>query len=78
LATAHAASYACMSRRPQVVLGTVCLATVATIAFVHFDQKWGQERMHAGVLRDIEREKDKKAAARVAARGGASSNGQKP
>jgi PET assembly of cytochrome c oxidase, mitochondrial len=48
------------SRRAGMVLAGITATTIGVIVFVHFDQKWDKQRMYAGVLRDIEREKAKK------------------
>ncbi|KAK6300203.1 hypothetical protein J4Q44_G00283010 [Coregonus suidteri] len=44
-----------MSTISKVVLGVSVILTVSTIAGVHLKQNWDQERLHEGVLRDIER-----------------------
>ncbi|XP_045082453.1 protein PET117 homolog, mitochondrial isoform X2 [Coregonus clupeaformis] len=44
-----------MSTISKVVLGVSVILTVSTVAGVHLKQNWDQEKLHEGVLRDIER-----------------------
>lgn len=39
----------------KVVLGTVTLAAMATVAFVHYQQDRDRKELHKGVIRDKER-----------------------
>lgn len=48
--------------RAYLVLGLTCAATVATISYVHWDQKKELHRMREGVYRDAERERIRRAA----------------
>uniref|UniRef100_A0A4W5LJP6 PET117 cytochrome c oxidase chaperone n=1 Tax=Hucho hucho TaxID=62062 RepID=A0A4W5LJP6_9TELE len=54
-----------MSTTSKVVLGVSVLLTASTVAGVHLKQNWDQERLHAGVLRDIERFERKRENLRV-------------
>ncbi|XP_054989321.1 protein PET117 homolog, mitochondrial [Sorex araneus] len=49
-----------MSRSSKVVLGLSVLLTTATVAGVHLKQRLDQQRLHYGVIRDIERQNRKK------------------
>ncbi|XP_002747544.1 protein PET117 homolog, mitochondrial [Cebus imitator] len=49
-----------MSRTSKVVLGLSVLLTAATVAGVHVKQRWDQQRLHDGVIRDIQRQNRKK------------------
>ena len=46
-----------MSRTPFIIFGTTTLITSGVIYYVYHQQRVDRERMHAGVIRDIEREK---------------------
>ncbi|XP_049630331.1 protein PET117 homolog, mitochondrial [Suncus etruscus] len=48
-----------MSRGSRVALGLSLLLTSATVAGVHLKQRLDQQRLHSGVIRDIERQKRK-------------------
>ncbi|XP_029538194.1 protein PET117 homolog, mitochondrial [Oncorhynchus nerka] len=54
-----------MSTTSKVVLGISVILTVSTVAGVHLKQNWDHERLHAGVLRDIERLERKRENLRV-------------
>ncbi|KAM9792250.1 protein PET117 homolog, mitochondrial [Neosynchiropus ocellatus] len=49
-----------MSRTSRVVLGVSVLLTVSTVTAVHLKQAWDRQRLHEGVIRDLERLKRKK------------------
>ncbi|XP_004687207.1 PREDICTED: protein PET117 homolog, mitochondrial [Condylura cristata] len=49
-----------MSRRSKAVLGLSVLLTTATVVGVHLKQRLDQQRLHDGVIRDIERQNRKK------------------
>ncbi|XP_030166013.1 protein PET117 homolog, mitochondrial [Lynx canadensis] len=49
-----------MSRSSQVVLGLSVVLTAATVAGVHLKQRQDRQRLHDGVIRDIERQNRKK------------------
>uniref|UniRef100_A0A2K6S9P2 PET117 cytochrome c oxidase chaperone n=1 Tax=Saimiri boliviensis boliviensis TaxID=39432 RepID=A0A2K6S9P2_SAIBB len=49
-----------MSRTSKVVLGLSVLLTAATVAGVHAKQRWDQQRLHDGVIRDVQRQNRKK------------------
>lgn len=49
-----------MSTTSKVVLGVSVVLTVGTVAGVHLKQSWDRERLHEGVLRDLERLERKK------------------
>ncbi|XP_026872450.2 protein PET117 homolog, mitochondrial [Electrophorus electricus] len=44
-----------MSAVSKVVLGASVVLTIATVLGVHIRQYWDRERLHDGVLRDLER-----------------------
>ncbi|XP_076841149.1 protein PET117 homolog, mitochondrial [Brachyhypopomus gauderio] len=44
-----------MSTVSKVVLGISVVLTVGTVVGVHIKQSWDRERLHEGVLRDLER-----------------------
>ncbi|XP_054255209.1 protein PET117 homolog, mitochondrial [Indicator indicator] len=49
-----------MSRSSRVVLAISALLSAATVVAVHVQQQWERERLHSGVLRDLERQSQKK------------------
>ncbi|XP_058496843.1 protein PET117 homolog, mitochondrial [Solea solea] len=49
-----------MSTTSKVVLGVSVCLSVSTVAAVHLKQSWDQERLHQGVVRDLERWERKK------------------
>ncbi|XP_061627051.1 protein PET117 homolog, mitochondrial [Phyllopteryx taeniolatus] len=49
-----------MSRTSKAVLGLSVLLTVSTVTAVHLRQAWDRQRLHEGVLRDLERVERKK------------------
>ncbi|KAM8843588.1 protein PET117 homolog, mitochondrial [Synchiropus picturatus] len=49
-----------MSRASRVVLGVSVLVTVSTVTAVHLKQAWDRQRLHEGVIRDLERLERKK------------------
>uniref|UniRef100_A0A8C6UDC8 PET117 cytochrome c oxidase chaperone n=1 Tax=Neogobius melanostomus TaxID=47308 RepID=A0A8C6UDC8_9GOBI len=49
-----------MSTTSKVVLGVSVVLTLSTVAGVHLNQAWDRERLHEGVLRDLERLERKK------------------
>ncbi|XP_041961417.1 protein PET117 homolog, mitochondrial [Alosa sapidissima] len=44
-----------MSTASKVVLGLSVVLTISTVAGVHIKQNWDRQRLHEGVLRDLER-----------------------
>ncbi|XP_051979572.1 protein PET117 homolog, mitochondrial [Xyrauchen texanus] len=44
-----------MSTASKVVLGLSIVLTISTVAGVHIKQSWDRQRLHEGVLRDLER-----------------------
>ncbi|XP_033827057.1 protein PET117 homolog, mitochondrial [Periophthalmus magnuspinnatus] len=44
-----------MSTASRVVLGVSVVLTLSTVTAVHVKQAWDRERLHEGVLRDLER-----------------------
>ncbi|XP_065115661.1 protein PET117 homolog, mitochondrial isoform X1 [Paramisgurnus dabryanus] len=44
-----------MSTTSKVVLGVSIVLTISTVAGVHIKQNWDRQRLHDGVLRDLER-----------------------
>ncbi|XP_034534162.1 protein PET117 homolog, mitochondrial [Notolabrus celidotus] len=49
-----------MSKTSKVVLGLSVVLTLSTVAGVHLNQTWDRERLHQGVVRDLERLERKK------------------
>ncbi|XP_040002868.1 protein PET117 homolog, mitochondrial [Xiphias gladius] len=49
-----------MSTASKVVLGLSVVLTVGTVAAVHLKQNWDRQRLHEGVVRDLERWERKK------------------
>lgn len=49
-----------MSKTSKVVLGVSVVLTLSTVAAVHLKQSWDRERLHEGVVRDLERVQKKK------------------
>ncbi|XP_074753553.1 protein PET117 homolog, mitochondrial [Athene noctua] len=49
-----------MSRRSRAVLAASALLSAATVVAVHVQQRRERERLHSGVLRDLERQNQKK------------------
>ncbi|XP_046907051.1 protein PET117 homolog, mitochondrial [Hypomesus transpacificus] len=54
-----------MSKTSKLVLGVSFVLTLSTVAGVHLKQTWDRERLHEGVLRDLERMERKKENLRV-------------
>ena len=46
-----------MSRAAKLTFGITSALTVATITYVHFDQKWAQQALRQGPINDMERVK---------------------
>lgn len=44
-----------MSTASNVVLGVSAVLTLCTVSAVHLKQTWDRERLHEGVIRDLER-----------------------
>ncbi|XP_034721342.1 protein PET117 homolog, mitochondrial [Etheostoma cragini] len=49
-----------MSTTSKVVLGVSVVLTLSTVAAVHLNQSWDRQRLHEGVVRDLERLERKK------------------
>ncbi|XP_041839971.1 protein PET117 homolog, mitochondrial [Melanotaenia boesemani] len=49
-----------MSTTSKVVLGVSVVLTLGTVTAVHIKQGWDRERLHEGVVRDLERLERKK------------------
>ncbi|XP_078138167.1 protein PET117 homolog, mitochondrial-like [Centroberyx gerrardi] len=49
-----------MSTASKVVLGLSVVLTLSTVAGVHLKQTWDRQRLHEGVVRDLERLQRKK------------------
>lgn len=49
-----------MSTASKVVLGVSVVLTLSTVAAVHLKQSWDKQRLHEGVVRDLERLERKK------------------
>ncbi|XP_030627078.1 protein PET117 homolog, mitochondrial [Chanos chanos] len=54
-----------MSTSSKVVLGISVVLTVSTVAGVHIKQNWDRQRLHEGVVRDLERLERKRENLRV-------------
>ncbi|XP_054461048.1 protein PET117 homolog, mitochondrial [Anoplopoma fimbria] len=44
-----------MSAVSRAVLGVSVVLTLSTVAAVHLNQSWDRQRLHEGVVRDLER-----------------------
>ncbi|XP_059186370.1 protein PET117 homolog, mitochondrial [Centropristis striata] len=49
-----------MSAASKVVLGVSVVLTLSTVAAVHLKQSWDRQRLHEGVVRDLQRLQRKK------------------
>ncbi|KAM7394843.1 hypothetical protein PAMP_021623 [Pampus punctatissimus] len=49
-----------MSAVSKVVLGVSVVLTLSTVTAVHLKQTWDRQRLHEGVVRDLERLERKK------------------
>ncbi|XP_040041532.1 protein PET117 homolog, mitochondrial [Gasterosteus aculeatus] len=49
-----------MTTVSKVVLGVSVVLTLSTVAAVHLNQSWDRQRLHQGVVRDLERLERKK------------------
>lgn len=49
-----------MSTGAKVALGTALAAAAAMVSYVHLKQEWEREKLHQGVLKDVERQRLKK------------------
>ncbi|XP_050170509.1 protein PET117 homolog, mitochondrial [Myiozetetes cayanensis] len=49
-----------MSRGSRLALAASALLSAATVAAVHVQQRWDRERLRSGVLRDLERQNQKR------------------
>lgn len=49
-----------MSLTSKAVFSMACATTVGTIFYVHYKQHTDREKLHEGVLKDIERQQMKK------------------
>lgn len=49
-----------MSAVSRAVLGVSVVLTLSTVAAVHLNQSWDRQRLHEGVVRDLERLQRKK------------------
>ncbi|XP_070684240.1 protein PET117 homolog, mitochondrial [Pempheris klunzingeri] len=49
-----------MSTASKVVLGVSVVLTLSTVTAVHLKQTWDRQRLHEGVVRDLERLERKK------------------
>ncbi|XP_028163706.1 protein PET117 homolog, mitochondrial [Ostrinia furnacalis] len=48
------------SQTSKLVLGLSCAVTVGIVSYVHIKQQADREKMHEGVVRDIERQQRRK------------------
>ncbi|GLV32851.1 uncharacterized protein CBL_00442 [Carabus blaptoides fortunei] len=49
-----------MSLTSKLVLGAACAFSCGIIGYVHFKQKIDREKLHEGVIRDLERQQKRK------------------
>ncbi|XP_053275631.1 protein PET117 homolog, mitochondrial [Pleuronectes platessa] len=49
-----------MSAASRLALGVSVVLTLSTVAAVHLNQAWDRQRLHEGVVRDLERWERKK------------------
>ncbi|XP_053644815.1 protein PET117 homolog, mitochondrial [Cherax quadricarinatus] len=49
-----------MSLASKVTLGAACCTTLGIIVYVHIKQNIDRERLHEGVIRDVERQQRRK------------------
>lgn len=49
-----------MSTKSKIALGTAAVSAVAMISFIHLKQEWEREKLHQGVIKDMERQRLKK------------------
>ncbi|KAH7313788.1 hypothetical protein B0I35DRAFT_480448 [Stachybotrys elegans] len=49
-----------MSRASKITLTLTSIASVCTVVGIHYMQKFEQEAMHAGVIRDMEQQRIKR------------------
>ncbi|XP_063609557.1 protein PET117 homolog, mitochondrial-like isoform X1 [Penaeus indicus] len=50
-----------MSLASKVTLGASCVATAAIVGYVHIKQNIDREKLHEGVIKDVERQQRRKA-----------------
>ncbi|CAG9560528.1 unnamed protein product [Danaus chrysippus] len=44
----------------KIVLGLSCVLTAATVTYVHVKQQVDRDKMHEGVIKDVERQQKRK------------------
>lgn len=49
-----------MSTKSKIALGTAAISAVAMISYIHLKQEWEREKLHQGVIKDMERQRLKK------------------
>lgn len=49
-----------MSTTSKIVFGLSCVVTVGIIGFVHYQQQDDLNKLHAGVIKDIERQEQRR------------------
>ncbi|GJQ87324.1 hypothetical protein Trydic_g17372 [Trypoxylus dichotomus] len=50
-----------MSLTSKITLGLACFTSASIIVYVHYKQQLDREKLHDGVLRDVERQQRRKA-----------------
>nr|XP_045599084.1 protein PET117 homolog, mitochondrial-like [Procambarus clarkii] len=50
-----------MSLASKLTLAVACCATLGTISYVHIKQNIDRDKLHEGVIRDVERQQRRKA-----------------
>lgn len=49
-----------MSTTSKIVFGLSCIVSTSIIGFVHYQQQEDLNKLHAGVIKDIERQKHRR------------------
>lgn len=49
-----------MSTKSKIALGTAAISAAAMISYIHLKQEWEREKLHQGVVKDMERQRLKK------------------
>lgn len=55
-----------MSTKSKIALGIAAVSAVAMISYIHLKQEWEREKLHQGVIKDMERQRLKKHEKRLA------------
>lgn len=49
-----------MSTKAKAAFGTAAVLSIAMISYVHLNQQWERQKLHEGVVKDVQRQKNKK------------------